>query len=265
VHSALIASGQNLSRGQLAAGVRRDDFWCTTVATRYNDAAIKPSFSEILFSASESIDGETNTSSMKPNTFRLVPRTGEDLRLNFVRVRSLFSECHRRWSRSGQMYPEAFPNILPGRPGGRPSNDGQKGMILFRALRCGEPGEDTDALNFTNKIAQEGARIELGANGSPEKPMSTLSARPRKQNADKGERGLDEEEGLIEVMNKVAESMTARSNEENDYSMKRSHLGEQRKAETESLMKSFSQKRDLRETGLSAEDPEIMEELEVEI
>jgi hypothetical protein len=95
--------------------------------------------------------------------------------------------------------------------------------------------------------------------------MSTLSARPRKRKADKGERGLDEEEGLIEVMNKVAESMTAGSSAENDYSMKHSHLGEQRKAETESLMKRFSQKRDLRETGLSAEDPEIMEELEVEI
>jgi hypothetical protein len=67
VHCALIASGQNLSRGQLDAGVRRDDFWCTTFATRYNDAAIKPSFSEILFSASESIDGETKTSSMKPS------------------------------------------------------------------------------------------------------------------------------------------------------------------------------------------------------
>jgi hypothetical protein len=29
---ALIVSGKNLSRGQLDAGVRRDDFWCTTVA-----------------------------------------------------------------------------------------------------------------------------------------------------------------------------------------------------------------------------------------
>jgi hypothetical protein len=66
-------------------------------------------------------------------------------------------------------------------------------------------------------------------------------------------------------MNKVAESMTAGSSAANDYSMKRSRLGEQRKAETESLMKLLSQKRDLRETGLSAEDPEIMEELEVEI
>jgi hypothetical protein len=265
VRRTLIASGQNLSRGQLDAGVRRDDFWCTTVAPRYNDAAIKPPFSEIPFSASESIDGENWTSEMTPNTFRLVPRTGEDLRLNFFRVRSLFSECHRRWSLSGQMDPEAFPNFLPARPGGRPSNDGQKAMILFRALRCGEPGEDTEVLNFTNKIAPEGARIELGANESPDKPISTLSARPRKRKADKGERGLDEEEGLLDVMNKVAESMPAGSSAANDYSMKRSRLGEQRKAETESLMKLLSQKRDLRETGLSAEDPEIMEELEVEI
>jgi hypothetical protein len=128
------------------------------------------------------------------------------------------------------MDPEAFPNFLPARPGGRPSNDGQKARILFRALRCGEPGEDTDALNFTNKIVPEGARIKLGANESPYKPMSTLSARPRKRKADKVERGLDKEEGL-QVMNKVAESMISGSSADNDYSMKRSRLGEQRKAE----------------------------------
>jgi hypothetical protein len=150
---------------------------------RCNDAAIKPPFSEIPFSASESIDGENGTSEMTPNTFRLVPRTGEDLRLNFFRVRSLFSESHRRWSLSGQMDPEAFPKVFTARPGGRTSNDGRKAMILFRALRCGEPGEDTEALNFTNKIAQEGARIEHGANESPDRPMSTLSARPCKRKA----------------------------------------------------------------------------------
>jgi hypothetical protein len=42
-------------------------------------------------------------------------------------------------------------------------------------------------------------------------------------------------------MSKVAESMTAGSSATNDYSMKRSRLGEQRKAETESLRhKAFS-------------------------
>jgi hypothetical protein len=70
---------------------------------------------------------------------------------------------------------------------------------------------------------------------------------------------------LLEVMNKVAESMTVESSAGSDYSMKPSRLGEQRKAETESLMKLLSPKRDLRETGLSAEDPEIMDELEVKI
>jgi hypothetical protein len=66
-------------------------------------------------------------------------------------------------------------------------------------------------------------------------------------------------------MNKVAESMTAGSSADKEYSMKRPRLGEQRKAETESPMKLLSQKRDLRETGLSAEDAEVMEELKVEI
>jgi hypothetical protein len=60
------------------------------------------------------------------------------------------------------MDPDAFPNFLPIRPGGGPCNDGQKARALFRVLRCGDPGEDTEALNFTTNIAPAGARIELG-------------------------------------------------------------------------------------------------------
>jgi hypothetical protein len=66
-------------------------------------------------------------------------------------------------------------------------------------------------------------------------------------------------------MNKEVESMTAGSSADNGYSEKRSHLGAHRKAETESLMKLLSQRRELRESGLSEEDTESMNELEVEI
>jgi hypothetical protein len=265
VRCALIASGQNLSRGELDGGVRRDDFWSTIVAPRYNDDTQRLRISEVPFSTTEAVGGGNGSSEMKPSIFRLVPRTGEELKLNFFRIRSLFSECHRRWSLSGQMDPDAFPNFLPARPGGGLSNDGHKAFLLFRALRCGEPGEDTEALNFTTKIAPEGARIELGARESPDKPTSSLSTRPRKRKADQKGRGTGEEERLLDVMNKVAESITAGSSAGNDYSTKRSRLGEQRKAETQGLVNLLSQKRELRESGLSAEDPEIMEELEVEI
>jgi hypothetical protein len=163
------------------------------------------------------------------------------------------------------MDPDAFQTFCPFGPGGGPSNDGQKALALFRVLRCGEPGEDTEALNFTTKVAPAGARIELGTKESPDVPTSTLSARPRKRKRDQGECGLGDEQSLLEVMNKLAESMTAGSSDGNDYSTKRSRLGEQHKVETESLMKLLSQKRELRETGLSEEDPELLEELEVEI
>jgi hypothetical protein len=39
VRCALIASGKNLSRTELDAGARRDDFWSITVAPRYNDGS----------------------------------------------------------------------------------------------------------------------------------------------------------------------------------------------------------------------------------
>jgi hypothetical protein len=43
------------------------------------------------------------------------------------------------------MDPEAFYSFLSVRPGGGSSTDSQKALELFRALRCGESDEDTDA------------------------------------------------------------------------------------------------------------------------
>jgi hypothetical protein len=40
VRCALIASEKNLSRTELDVGARRDDFWSTTVALRYNDSSL---------------------------------------------------------------------------------------------------------------------------------------------------------------------------------------------------------------------------------
>jgi hypothetical protein len=63
---------------------------------------------------------------------------------------------------------------------------GENYLILFRALRCGKPEEDTEALNFTKMVAPEGMCIALGTNESPEKPMLILGERPRRFKADKG-------------------------------------------------------------------------------
>ena len=180
-------------------------------------------------------------------------------------MRALFSECHRRCSVSGQMDPESFASFLPVRPGGGDTLDGQKAHVLFRALRCGEPDEDKEALNFTTKIAAEGVRIELGSTDSPDTPASTLSSKPRKRNYKKGLRSASDEEGILQVMQKVAESRKHEEKSVRGTSEKRSRIGEHRKAETESLMKLLSQKRELRESGLLSEDPDIMEELDVEI
>jgi hypothetical protein len=48
------------------------------------------------------VDERKEGSVFKPATTAPVPRTGEDLKDMFFRIRALFSECHRRWSVSGQ-------------------------------------------------------------------------------------------------------------------------------------------------------------------
>jgi hypothetical protein len=105
------------------------------------------------------------------------------------------------------MDPDAFTNYLPVRPGGGPSNDGLTDLALLKALRCGESEEDMKALNFTTKIAPECALIELRSKESPDIPSSTLSARPRKRKVERRERFPTDEEGLLEVINKVSGSV----------------------------------------------------------
>jgi hypothetical protein len=141
-------------------------------------------------------------------------------------VRALYSECHRRWSVSGQIDPELFASFLPVRPGGGDTPDGQKVHVVFRALRCGELNEGKEALNFTTKIAAEGFRIELGSKDSPDTPASTLSSNAIKRKYEKGVRSLSYEEVILQVMHKVAESMAHEGNPVPGTSEKRSRLGE---------------------------------------
>jgi hypothetical protein len=235
------------------------------VAPRFNDPTLHLRFPALAIpSATVAARGDTVLSDLNRSLNSNVSRTGEDLKANFFRIRALFSECHHLWSLSRQMDPDSFKNYLPIRPGGGPSTDGLKALALFKALRWGESEEDMEALNFTIKIAPECARIELGSKESPDIPSSTLIARPRKRKVEPGERFRSYEEGLLEVMKNVAESMTARSSAGNDSSTKRSILGEQRTNETERLVQLLSQKRELLESGLLEEGPEIMDELELE-
>jgi hypothetical protein len=88
---------KNLSRSELDAGVRRDDFWSTAVAPRYNDHKLQIS-DHIFVSSSAMADERKEASVFKPATTAPVPRTGEDRKDKVFRIRALNSECHRRWS-----------------------------------------------------------------------------------------------------------------------------------------------------------------------
>jgi hypothetical protein len=78
-----------------------------------------------------------------------------------------------------------------------------------------------------------------------------LCARHWKRKHEQGIRNQSDYGSLLEVMNKVAESTNVESGADIGYSEKWSRLGAGRKAETESLVKLLSQKRELRESGLS--------------
>jgi hypothetical protein len=139
-------------------------------------------------------------------------------------VRALFYECHSRRPVSGQMDPESFASFLTVRPGGGDTPDGQKVHVLFRVLRCGESDEDKEALNFTTKIAAECVIIELGSKDSPDTPASTLSSTTRKRKCEKGVRSASDEEVILQVMRKVAESMSHEGNPVCGTSEKRSRI-----------------------------------------
>ncbi len=175
----------------------------------------------------------------------------------------MFSECHLRWSLSGQNDPDAFLEFLHIRAGRSMGVEAKKALILFRTLRCGERGEDTDLLNFTTKAAPDDVAVELGyglRKLTPNRPMSS------KQKSSLSDGANSSEDALIGIMSQVADTVTAKSSGHiEDISCKRSRLGEQRKMEGEGLVLLLSHKKTLRDSGLAFEDPEILEELDIEI
>jgi hypothetical protein len=122
------------------------------------------------------------------------------------------------------MDPESFASFLSVLPGGGDTPDGQKVHVLFRALQGVESDEDKEALYFTTKIGSEGVRIELCSKDSPDTPASTLSSNPRKRKYEKGVRSASDEEGILQVIHKVAESMAHEGNPVRGTSETRSRL-----------------------------------------
>lgn len=94
-------------------------------------------------------------------------RSGEELKMH---IRSLFSQCHRRWSISGQNDPDGFINFLPVRARGEIGTESKNALALLRAPLCGEVEDDTDILNFTTKIAPSGVSVELGHGDTESSP-----------------------------------------------------------------------------------------------
>jgi hypothetical protein len=83
VRCALIASGKNLSRTERDAGARRDGFWSTTVAPRYNEGSLN--ISEILFISSlEAVVKTKGESEPRPSSATPIPRTGGELKEIFL-------------------------------------------------------------------------------------------------------------------------------------------------------------------------------------
>jgi hypothetical protein len=72
-----------LSRGELDAGVRRNNFWNTDVSPRCNDPTLYlrfPALPSPSSSATVAAHGDTGCSDLKCSSFSNVSRTGEDLK-----------------------------------------------------------------------------------------------------------------------------------------------------------------------------------------
>jgi hypothetical protein len=139
-------------------------------------------------------------------------RHGRGSKEKFFLHSVLFPEFHGRWSFSGQLNPDPFWSFRTLCSSGGASLDGQKDLASLRAVRFKEPDEDTETLNFTTRIDLEDVRVELRSKEIPESldfPNPTVSAIPGKRKHEKGICSQSDDERQLEVMNKVAESMTA--------------------------------------------------------
>lgn len=149
--SALLQSGLNLNRDDLQRGDGRDAFWTTVVEPLFNDETAK-----FAMDLRGSVQPDDGIGIIDVNQSPQCHRNGVWLKDEFASIRSLFTKAYHNFSVSGQNDGEAsqFCNFVPRAPGSTQIARKSKLLcILFYALRCGTPEEDTDILNFTMKLA----------------------------------------------------------------------------------------------------------------
>jgi hypothetical protein len=146
----LMASGLDLSRAQSDRHEGRDEFWSKSVSPAFNSPAIRVS-----------LCAEGYLSDVNVNAPPRAHREGEKLKSIFFKSRGLFTKSYGKWSLSGQNDPERFADFLPRGPRSTEiSTEGKRALLLFVALKCGTSEEDTDALNFTKKLAPDGVGFD---------------------------------------------------------------------------------------------------------
>eukprot|EP00171_Calliarthron_tuberculosum_P002444 IDg2444t1 len=124
--SALLGSGLTLTRDQLQRRESRDACWATVIAPLFNDAELHFSL-DVRGSISTSWDADE----IDANAMPVAKRTGQNESDGFD-----------------------FFSFVPRASGSRSiSKEGLCTCIMFQALGCGTPREDTDLLTFTSKLA----------------------------------------------------------------------------------------------------------------
>lgn len=145
LRTALLNSGNELTRDQLDRRVSRDEFWTTVVAPVFNDASATVDYE---FPDELSIINAMNLST--------VSRTGTELKRHYCATRSHFTLAYDRWSRSRQNDPHNFSQFCG------TNSIGKKSHVLFVVLRCAERNERNDILDFTLRTIPPDAMVDSG-------------------------------------------------------------------------------------------------------
>jgi len=191
LRSALLASGRTLTKEDLAQNVTRDAFWTSIVQPVFNDVAVRPSFAF----PPELADTDCG---QPPSCFR----EGADLKRHYASIRAKFTTAYENWSRSGQNSTSFVPFCAQCPQTGKLVAIGRKCYILFLVLRCNEPNERKDLLDFTLKTIPSESMVDSGESGATLEDAKD-SRRKRKRLRDLGPDDADTRALLNEQLSKV--------------------------------------------------------------
>lgn len=192
----MIQSVQERTRGQLDRREPRDAFWFNKVAPVFNIVS-----REFSYEFCGVLHG------LVPGCKEGIERLGEELKKEYMGIRSAFTVAYDKWSVSGQNNPDNFEEFCEANSMTKElSACGKKCLILFSVLGCGRENQMQDLLDVAIRTIPAEAMGDSGEKGVDREIVEVTPRKRRRDTSDEMREGLNAFRKLCERQEEVQKS-----------------------------------------------------------